>query len=116
MANVLIALGSNCRPEVYMTWAAQRLTALMADVRCSRRIWTHDIKGSGVMYLNQLVTGTTKLTAKELETALKSIEKEGHRSKEQVTIDLDLMQYEGMRYHEKDWPRPYIQLLINDIK
>ena len=116
MAYVLVALGSNCRPDVYMTWAAQRLCVLLEKVQYSRRIWTHDIKGSGVMYLNQLVAGSTSLTAKELETALKVIEREGRRSKEHVTIDLDLMQYDDMRYHEKDWPRPYIQLLIKDIE
>ena len=47
---------------------------------------------------------------------LKAIEKEGHRSRGHVTIDLDLMLYNDARYHEKDWPRPYIQLLINDIE
>ena len=116
MAYVLIARGSNCRPNVYMTWAAQRLSTLLAEVKCSRRIWTPDIKGRGVMYLNQLVAGTTLLTAEELEMTLKAIEKEGHRSRGHVTIDLDLMLYNDARYHEKDWPRPYIQLLINDIE
>jgi hypothetical protein len=32
-----------------------------------------------------------------------------------VTIDLDLLQYDEQRYHEKDWQRPYVSLIINDI-
>ena len=40
---------------------------------------------------------------------------ETQRSREHVTIDLDLMQYDSQRYHLKDWSRPYIQLLLPDI-
>ena len=37
------------------------------------------------------------------------------RTKTEVTIDLDLMQYDEERYHEKDWQRPYVQNIIHDI-
>ncbi len=33
-----------------------------------------------------------------------------------MTLDLDLMQYGAQRMHLHDWPRPYIQQLINDIQ
>ncbi len=37
------------------------------------------------------------------------------RTKQQVTIDLDLMLYDDERYHLRDWPHPYIQQLIDDV-
>ena len=67
------------------------------------------------MYMNRLVRGTTSLHYDELQQLLKSIEASTGRSPHSVTIDLDLMQYDQQRYHEKDWPRPYIQQLLPDI-
>ena len=112
---VLIALGSNSRPTVFMAWAAGRLTALLSDVRFSRIIWTKDVKGGGRLYMNRLAYGTTDLTALELQQALKAMEAETGRSRELVTLDLDLMQYDQERHHLNDWPRPYIQQLLPDL-
>ena len=47
-----------------------------------------------------------------VDEAVKQIESETRRTHEAVTIDLDLMQYDGQRYHEKDWQRPYVTMLI----
>ena len=65
--------------------------------------------------MNQLITGKTELSIEELSLQLKEIEAEVHRTKKLVTIDLDLMQYDNQRYHLNDWPRPYIQQLLDDI-
>ena len=68
------------------------------------------------MYMNRIVSGHTILSLDTLEQELKGIEAETGRSHNRVTIDLDLMQYDTVRYHLKDWPRPYIQKLIPDIQ
>jgi 2-amino-4-hydroxy-6-hydroxymethyldihydropteridine diphosphokinase len=34
------------------------------------------------------------------------------REKGIVTIDLDLMEHDGVRYHLEDWQRPYIKMLL----
>lgn len=115
MASIIIALGSNSRQAVHIEWASQRLATLFADVRMSRKLWTHDVKGSGRMYMNRLMKATTSLGAEEINTLLKQLEKEVQRTHDEVTIDLDLMQYDSEQYHPKDWPRPYIQQLIPDI-
>ena len=57
----------------------------------------------------------TELSTDQLQQLLKQIEAETGRTPEQVTIDLDLMQYDEQRYHEKDWQRPYVTSIINDI-
>jgi len=116
MARVIIALGSNTLPAAHMQWAAQRLSSLLAgDVCFSRTLWTQDIHHTGIYYMNRLAAGSTSLPVDRLEQMLKDIEAETERTREAVTLDLDLMLYDGQRYHEKDWPRPYIQQLINEI-
>ena len=112
---VLIALGSNHRQPVFIQWASQRICVLLDNPQYSDTMWTKDIKGSGRMYMNRLVAGTTLLSVREIEQKLKEIETEAHRTTDQVTIDLDLMQYDSERYHLRDWPRPYISNLLGKL-
>ena len=112
---VIIALGSNYRQSAHIRWASERLSFLLDNCRLSRMLWTADIKGSGKWYMNRLVTGYTELSTDQLQQLMKQIEAETGRTPEQVTIDLDLMQYDEQRYHEKDWQRPYVTSIINDI-
>ena len=112
---VIIALGSNCRQAAHIRWASERLSFLLDDCSLSRVLWTADIKGSGKWYMNRLAAGYTELSIEALQKLLKQIEAETGRSKEVVTIDLDLLEYDGQRYHEKDWLRPYVTAIINDI-
>lgn len=115
MCQVLIALGSNWQQALHMTWASQRLTAILGDIRFSRLLWTEDIHGTGIFYMNRLAVGTTTLSPEALQQVLKAVEADTGRTSDHVTIDLDLMQYDQQRYHERDWSRPYIQRLIPDI-
>jgi len=115
MCQVLIALGSNWQQALHMTWGSQRLSAILGDIRFSRLLWTEDIHGTGVFYMNRLAVGTTTLSPETLQQVLKAVEADLGRSGSHVTIDLDLMQYDQQRYHERDWSRPYIQRLIPDI-
>lgn len=112
---VLIALGSNFQQAAHLHWAEQRLSLYLTDLQLSRTLWTADIKGCGLMYMNQLVMGSTTLSADELEQELKVSEIATGRTRQQVTIDLDLMLYDDERFHLRDWPRPYIQQLIDDV-
>jgi len=112
---VIIALGSNCRQAAHIRWASERLSFLLDDCRLSRMLWTADIKGSGKWYMNRLAAGYTELSVDDLQQLLKQTEAESGRTPEAVTIDLDLLQYDGQRYHEKDWHRPYVTTIINDI-
>jgi 2-amino-4-hydroxy-6-hydroxymethyldihydropteridine diphosphokinase len=112
MANVLIALGSNYHQSAHILWASQRLAALLADVTLSPILWTPDIHGRGLWYMNRLLRARTMLSPTQLTALLKQIEQETQRTKQHVTIDLDLMQYDDQHFHLDDWQRPYIQNLI----
>ena len=112
MARVLIALGSNYHQCAHIQWASQRLAVLLGNVTLSRILWTPDVHGRGLWYMNRLLRAETTLSPALLTTQLKQIEQETQRTKQHVTIDLDLMQYDNQRYHFDDWQRPYIQNLI----
>ena len=101
--HILISLGSNHLPNAHIRWASGCLATLFEDVRFSDIIWTQDVKGSGHWYMNRLAACTTQLTVEEIEQKLKAIEQKAHRTKEHVTIDLDLMQYGTGRFHDRDW-------------
>ncbi|MCR4810729.1 MAG: 2-amino-4-hydroxy-6-hydroxymethyldihydropteridine diphosphokinase [Prevotella sp.] len=69
------------------------------------------------LYLNQLVSAQTDLDSNELNDRLKEIEKAQGRDDEArrqgiVPVDLDLLQHDGCRFHQRDWQRPYIQQLL----
>lgn len=115
MATVIISLGSNHRQAAHIQWASQWLQTMLTDTTCSRLLWTTDIKGSGIVYMNRLIKGTTDLSADSLNALLKAAEQRCGRQGSRVSVDLDLMQYDQQRLHLRDWPRPYIQQLINDI-
>ncbi len=110
--DVLIALGSNYHQAAHIHWASQRIATVIGNIRLSPVMWTADNHDDSRFYMNRLVSGTTALSPEQLVESLKEIEKESRRSSHHVTIDLDLMSYDGQRYHLRDWPRPYIQQLI----
>ncbi len=116
MYNVIVSLGSNTLPAAHIQWACERLLATYGDVHFTRKLWTTDIKGNGIWYINRLATFRTSLPLADLEAELKAIEGETGRNTHQVTLDIDVMQYGDQRYHLKDWPRPYIQHLLPDIE
>ncbi len=114
-AIVIIAIGSSYQQAAHIRWASQRLSHLLQDVQFSRMLWTADIRGTGQYYINRLIKGRTALAVSQLETTLKKLEKETCRTQNLVTADLDILQYNDERYHERDWQRSYIQLLLPDM-
>lgn len=116
MHQVLIAIGSNAQQNAHIQWASERLSCLISGIQLSRKLWTQDIHATGQWYMNRLAAGYTTLSVDEINQQLKTTEAEACRTKERVTLDLDLMLYDQERFHLRDWPRPYIQRLLPDIK
>ena len=76
------------------------------------------VNGQCSMYLNQLCSGTTALGPELLSEVLKETEKRQGRTHNEdgiVTLDLDLLEYDNERYHLRDWQRPYVKDLINEL-
>jgi 7,8-dihydro-6-hydroxymethylpterin-pyrophosphokinase len=53
-----------------------------------------------------------------LNEVLKEIEKRLGRTHNEdgiVTVDLDLLEYDGERFYHRDWERNYVKDLINEL-
>jgi 2-amino-4-hydroxy-6-hydroxymethyldihydropteridine diphosphokinase len=120
MHKVLISLASNHEQEKNLCAARQALAQILSACVYTDAIWTEPVAGSPsqMKYLNQLVSAQTKLNADELTCFLKQIELQMGRTpqmrqKKIVPIDLDLLAYDGVRHHERDWQRSYVKQLLS---
>ena len=120
MYSVLISLASNAEQEEHLAEARKALAAALHEERYTAEIWTEPegkAKGTSAPYLNQLVSASTSLGADELNDFLKTIERQLGRTPEMrrvgtVPIDLDLLQWDGQRFHQRDWERNYMRQLL----
>ena len=117
--HIIISLASNINQEAHLEAARTQLIQLLTEVHFTRAIFTDPI---GTLrqepYLNQLCSGTTALGMNLLNEVLKEIEKRLGRTHNEdgiVTLDLDLLEYDGERFHLRDWSRNYVKDLINEL-
>ena len=116
---IIISLASNKDQEAHMAAAREQLVQLLTEAHFTSAIWTEPINSiRKEPYLNQLCQGTTALGEGLLCEVLKETEKRLGRTHNEdgiVTIDLDLLQYDGQRHHLRDWDRNYIKDLLNKL-
>lgn len=120
--DIIISIGTNVDHSVNMFLAKQRLEELFHNVRYSSEIWSEalDLPESD-RFLNCLAVTHTVHGYKQVHQALKQIERKcgmGYAMKHTgtVKIDLDILRYGEERFHESDWERPYIKILLNELK
>lgn len=99
-----IALGSNLGDRAaHLAFAVGRLAAVLSDLRQSTWYDTApvDVVGDQPRYLNGVVVGRTRLTARQLLDRLLEIEREDGRQRPAPgasrTLDLDLILYGAER-------------------
>lgn len=119
---VIVSLASNSNQKHNLAEARRCLgEALLHDELYSDELWTEPVGGSRPdLYLNQVVAATTTLDADSLSQQLKAIEARLGRTAEArrcgvVPIDLDLLSFDGCRFHLRDWQRPYVRDLLPQI-
>ena len=117
--HIIISLASNINHEANLEAARTQLTQLLSEVHFTSAIYTEPV---GTLrqepYLNQLCKGTTALGMNLLNEVLKEIEKRLGRTHNEdgiVTVDLDLLEYDGERFHHRDWKRNYVKDLIKEL-
>jgi 2-amino-4-hydroxy-6-hydroxymethyldihydropteridine diphosphokinase len=123
--HVIISLASNENQEANLEAARTQLTQLLTSVRFTSAIWTEPVNVESSMfnvqcrkYLNQLCEGTTAFGEGLLCEVLKETEKRQGRTRNEdgiVTLDLDLLEYDGVRHHLRDWERSYVKDLIDEL-
>ena len=116
---VLISLASNEDQEAHLVAAREQLTQLLTEAHFTSAIWTEPVNTSRkAPYLNQLCKGTTALGMNLLGEVLKETERRLGRTHNEdgiVAIDLDLLEYDGQKYHLRDWGRDYVKNLLNEL-
>lgn len=111
----LLCLGSNKDRELRMEAARKALRKHFAYILFGTEMETEAI-GSGFLspFSNQVARLTTPLSAEEVRTILKSIEKENGRLPEDkakgiVKLDIDLLMYDDTVLKPKDMEKRYVQ-------
>ena len=119
MHSCIILLGSNVLQPSHLSEARRRLAQVLLSPTFTEELWSQSFTPHAAhpLYLNQLVYARTPLQAPQLVTLLKGIEAAMGRTPAQratgmVSIDLDLLQHDDVRYHQRDWERPYVQQLL----
>ncbi len=117
--HIIISMASNFNQEANLEAARTALTQLLVEAHFTSAIYTEPINSlRSEPYLNQLCSGTTAFGPNLLSEVLKETEKRQGRTHNEdgiVTLDLDLLQYDNERFHLRDWERPYVKDLINEL-
>lgn len=118
---IIIAIGSNFFQRKNIEYAKMQLYGMLCDdIVFSKDVWTQPIGINTDLFLNCICIATTKHNYNQIQNALKRVEKKCGRSLKNdrmghIMLDLDILKFDGERFHEKDWEREYVSELIEDI-
>ncbi len=117
--NFVLALGSNYEQERNVRYAMGRLRECFPGIRFSRVLRTAPIGIVSDWFANALAIGETDDAPENIISHLKEIERECGRCAEDktrnvVSLDIDLLKYGDAVLREKDWNRDYVQLLLGE--
>lgn len=122
MHDILIAIGTNVIAD-RIRFVEVHLEQCFENVRFTHIIPTEPIgeRFKGKQFFNAVMAGKTNLAMSEVEEQLKRIEQlagntQDKRNMGVVEADIDLLMYDDVKLHEKDWQRSYIKDLVERIK
>lgn len=122
MHDILIAIGTNVIAD-RIRFVEVHLEQCFENVRFTHTIPTEPIgeRFKGKQFFNAVMAGNTNLAMSEVEEQLKLIEQlagntQDKRNMGVVEADIDLLMYDDVKLHEKDWQRSYIKELVERIK
>ena len=122
MHNILIALGTNVIAD-RIRFVETCLEQSFEEVRFTQTIPTEPIgeRFKGKQFLNAVMAGKTFMARNEVVEQLKRIEQlagntQDKRNMGVVEADIDLLMYDDEKLHEKDWQRPYIKELVEELR
>lgn len=117
--NILISVGCNIDHDAQMARAKECLSKTFPGIRLSTYIISpaYGMPEDASPYANMLAEGFTELDEPALTGLLKDMEcqlgdSKTERESGRIWMDLDLLLYNKVYRHEKDWERPYIKELL----
>lgn len=122
MHDILIALGTNVIAD-RIRFVETCLEQSFEDVRFTQTIPTEPIgeRFKGKQFFNAVMAGKTFMARNEVVEQLKRIEQLAGNTLDKrnmgvVEADIDLLMYDDEKLHEKDWQRPYIKELVEELR
>lgn len=122
MHDILIAIGTNVIAD-RIRFVEVHLEQCFENVRFTQIIPTEPIgeRFKGKQFFNAVMAGKTNMAMSEVEEQLKRIEQLAGNTLDKrnmgvVEADIDLLMYDDVKLHEKDWQRSYIKELVERIK
>ncbi|WP_443925437.1 2-amino-4-hydroxy-6-hydroxymethyldihydropteridine diphosphokinase [Prevotella sp.] len=122
MHDILIAIGTNVIAD-RIRFVEVHLEQCFENVRFTHTIPTEPIgeRFKGKQFFNAVMEGNTNMAMSEVEEQLKLIEQLAGNTLDKrnmgvVEADIDLLMYDDVKLHEKDWQRSYIKDLVERIK
>lgn len=115
MTSFVIGLASNTDDaEFQMEQAVQTLQTIFRKSSVSNFYQSASISGDGSTYTNAVMAGLTEMSHNELSEKLKKLElKHGRdeqaRREKRVTLDLDLVIWDGRIERQNDFEQPYFK-------
>lgn len=122
MHDILIALGTNVIAD-RIRFVETCLEQSFEEVRFTQTIPTEPIgeRFKGKQFFNAVMAGKTFMARNEVVEQLKRIEQLAGNTQDKrnigvVEADIDLLMYDDEKLHEKDWQRPYIKELVEELR
>lgn len=122
MHDILIALGTNVIAD-RIRFVETCLEQSFEEVRFTQTIPTEPIgeRFKGKQFFNAVMAGKTFMARNEVVEQLKRIEQLAGNTMDKrnmgvVEADIDLLMYDDEKLHEKDWQRPYIKELVEELR
>lgn len=122
MHDILIALGTNVIAD-RIRFVETCLEQSFEEVRFTQTIPTEPIgeRFKGKQFYNAVMAGKTFMARNEVVEQLKRIEQLAGNTQDKrnigvVEADIDLLMYDDEKLHEKDWQRPYIKELVEELR
>lgn len=123
MHEIIIALGSNTDDaHAIIDKAISALNDVMVDIQPTRILDNESVDFiKECIFSNALVKGKCALELEEINNKLKEIETKFGRTKTDdakgnIVLDLDLLKYDNIILHERDWKKGYINVLLEELK
>lgn len=122
MHDILIAIGTNVIAD-RIRFVEECLEQCFENVRFTHTIPTEPIgeRFKGKQFYNAVMAGKTFMARNEVVEQLKRIEQLAGNTQDKrnigvVEADIDLLMYDDEKLHEKDWQRPYIKELVEELR
>ena len=117
---LILAIGTNIDQEMNMFVAKQLISQLFHHVVFTSEIWTNPVNIHSDSFLNCLAYTQTTHGLKQIKQAIRQIEhkcgvSQAMKHAGYVKLDIDILFFDGTRYHEEDWERHYVQHLIKEL-